>query len=242
MDCTAARGALWPAPHASSEQPLTSTPTLVKICGLSTPESVETAIAAGADLIGLVFFAKSPRCVTLVQARDLARQARGQVEVVALTVDADDAALAAIVEAVDPDWLQLHGSETADRVAAVKGRFGVKVMKAVGLSGVEDLANADPFRAVSDAILFDAKPPRGAVLPGGNGVPFDWTLLSGETAPFMLSGGLTVETVAEAIRISGARAVDVSSGVESAPGVKDAAKIRAFVEAAKAAALTPSEA
>ena len=218
-----------------------STPTLVKICGLSTPESLETAISVGADLIGLVFFAKSPRSVSLAQARDLARQARGRSEVVALTVDADDAALAAIVEAVHPDWLQLHGSETADRVAAVKIRFGVQIMKAVGVSGIEDLVNADPFRVVSDTILFDAKPPKGAVLPGGNGVPFDWTLLSGETAPFMLSGGLTVETVGEAIRTSKARAVDVSSGVESAPGVKDSAKIGAFVAAAKAATLALSE-
>lgn len=209
-------------------------PTLVKICGLSTPESLETAIAAGADRIGLVFFDRSPRCVSLAAARDLARQAHGRVDVVALTVDADDDALAAIVEAVEPDWLQLHGSETADRVAAVKDRFGIKVMKAVGVSDAADLADARRFRASADAILFDAKPPKDAALPGGNGVAFDWTLLRTEIWPFMLSGGLTAETVAEAIRIAGAQAVDVSSGVESAPGVKDAAKIRAFIKAAKA--------
>jgi phosphoribosylanthranilate isomerase len=211
-------------------------PPLVKICGLSTPESVATAIEAGADRIGLVFFPRSPRHVTLARARDLARESAGTA-VTALVVDADDRALDAIVEAVSPAWLQLHGSESPDRVAAIRRRFGLPVMKAVGVAAGEDIARAEFYRGVADAILFDAKPPRGAVLPGGNGAAFDWTVLRGAPAGYMLSGGLSPDNVAEALRITGATAVDVSSGVESAPGVKDLGRIRAFVQAAKGAVL-----
>lgn len=210
---------------------------LVKICGLSTPETVTAALATGADRIGFVFFPRSPRHVELGTARELAGLARGAAAVVALTVDADDAALDAIVTVVAPDWLQLHGTESPDRVAAVKRRFGLPVMKALGVSGAGDLAEAASFGGVADAMLFDAKPPAGAALPGGNGSTFDWALLRGLDSDYMLSGGLSADNVAEALRITGARAVDVSSGVESAPGIKSEAKIRAFVAAVKAAAL-----
>ncbi|MCW6507966.1 phosphoribosylanthranilate isomerase [Lichenifustis flavocetrariae] len=206
---------------------------LVKICGLSTPDTLEAAITAGADQIGLVFFPKSPRHVSLEQARALADQARGRAAIVGLTVDATDGAIDAIMEAVRPDWLQLHGSETPERVAAVKQRAGVFVMKAVGLATAADLAAAEPYAQVTDRILFDAKPPKDAALPGGNGVAFDWTILKPIDEPFMLSGGLSPDNVAEAVRISGAAAVDVSSGVETEPGRKDAALIAAFVHAAR---------
>ena len=195
------------------------------------------AIEAGADRIGFVFFPKSPRHLTLERARMLAREAAGRAEIVVLTVDADDAAIEAIIAAVAPAWLQLHGNETPERAAAVRQRFGIPVMKAMGVSGADDIPRALPYAGVADAILFDAKPPRGATLPGGNGVAFDWTLLRGAPAGYMLSGGLSPENVADAVRVTGATAVDVSSGVESAPGVKDADKIRAFVKAAKTAPL-----
>ena len=210
---------------------------LVKICGLSTPESLEAAVGAGVDRVGLVFFSRSPRHVSLETAARLAALARRAVEVVALTVDADDVTLQSIVAAVQPDWLQLHGSEAPERVAAVKRRFGIPVMKAVGVAGRDDLAYLERYRNVADAILLDAKPPQGSALPGGNGAVFDWALLQGVAGPDMLSGGLTAGNVADAVRITGTRAVDVSSGVESAPGVKDAEKIHAFVQAAKAAVL-----
>lgn len=212
--------------------------TLVKICGLSTAATLEAALGAGADLVGLVFFPRSPRHVSLEAARALAGQARGRAGVVALTVDADDDALGAIEAAVAPDWWQMHGRETPSRVGTIRERTGRPVMKAVGVSTRDDLAAADPYRAVADMILFDAKPPKGAILPGGNGVSFDWTVLAGLDLPipFMLSGGLGLETVPEALRVSGAGGLDVSSGVESAPGRKDCDKIRAFVAAARMAA------
>lgn len=207
---------------------------LIKICGLSTPETLAAAIDAETDMVGFVFFAKSPRNLALDRARRLAEQARGRALIVALSVDAEDAALAAIVDAVQPDWLQLHGRETPERVDEIKRRFGVSVMKAVGIASPSDLAAADDFKGVADRLLFDAKPPADAVLPGGNGFVFDWTLLRGQGSPFMLSGGLSCNNVRDAVRISGAFAVDVSSGVESSPGVKDPALIRDFIDAARA--------
>ncbi|MDJ1158886.1 phosphoribosylanthranilate isomerase [Chelatococcus sp. SYSU_G07232] len=214
---------------------------LVKICGLNTAEAVDAALDAGADLIGLVFFPKSPRHVDLQAARMLAARARERAEVVALTVDADDATLGDIVEAVHPDWLQLHGRETPDRVAAIGAVHGIPVMKAVGIATAEDVAVVHSYMVAADRLLLDAKPPPGGELPGGNGLPFDWRLVAGLDLekPFMLSGGLRPENVAEAIRLVGTSAsfagVDVSSGVESAPGQKDPERIRAFVAAVRAA-------
>lgn len=207
----------------------------VKICGVSTPATLEAALAAGAAMVGFVFFARSPRNVAVEGAARLAAMARGRAMVVALSVDADDATLDAIGAGLDPDWFQLHGRETPERVADVRARTGRPVMKAVGVSSRGDVeAAAARYGGVADRLLFDAKPPAGAVLPGGNGVAFDWTVLAGLDLPipFMLSGGLTPDTVADAIRITRAPGVDVSSGVESAPGVKDEALIAAFVAAA----------
>ena len=207
---------------------------LIKICGLSTADTLEAAIGAGADMIGLVFFPKSPRHVSLSQARVLADLARGRAKIVALTVDADDATLAAIGIEVRPDRLQLHGRETPERVAAVRKRFGLPVMKAIGIGSATDLAGAEAFAGSADTLLFDAKPPKDATRPGGNGHAFDWTLLQYYGSSFMLSGGLSVGNVREAVQVSGAPAVDVSSGVESSPGVKDPALIRAFIAALRA--------
>jgi phosphoribosylanthranilate isomerase len=208
----------------------------VKICGLRTPADVTAVAQSGAVYAGFVFFAKSPRNVSLPEARLAALAAPPGLAKVALTVDADDATLDAIVEAVPLDFLQLHGHETPDRVAQVRARYGLPVMKAIGLADEGDLPAIFEFSIVADQILIDAKPPRGADLPGGNGLSFDWRLLAGRRwlRPWMLAGGLTVENVAEAVRLTGARQVDVSSGVESAPGVKDAARIAAFVAAANA--------
>lgn len=210
---------------------------LVKICGLSTEETLDAALVAGADMIGLVFFEKSPRNVSLETAAGLAEHARGQAEIVVLTVDADDALVDAIVSAVRPDWLQLHGHESPERCAQLKARHGLRIMKALGVSSAGDLAAAAPYVPHVDRLLFDAKPPKGAVLPGGNGVSFDWRILKGLDlgVPLMLSGGLDASTVGEAIRIGGIRDVDVSSGVERARGVKDTELIRAFVAAARRA-------
>jgi phosphoribosylanthranilate isomerase len=199
---------------------------IVKICGLSTASSLEAALTAGADMVGFVFFERSPRHVSLAQARALGAQARGRAEIVALSVDAEDDALTAIVEALKPDLLQLHGRETPERVAQIKLRFGV--------SGPGDVAAAKSY-LLADRLLFDAKAPKDAARPGGNGVAFDWRLLAGLVAPrpYLLSGGLDLDNVAEAIGVTGARGVDVSSGVESAPGVKDERKIAAFVARAR---------
>ena len=207
----------------------------VKICGLRTPADVTAVARAGAAYAGFVFFAKSPRNVTLPEARLAALAAPPGLAKVALTVDADDATLDAIVEAVPLDMLQLHGRESPDRVAQVRARYRLPVMKAIGLADESDLPAIFAFSTVADQILIDAKPPRGADLPGGNGLAFDWRLLAGRRwlRPWMLAGGLTAENVAEAVRLTGARQVDVSSGVESAPGVKDAARIAAFVAAAQ---------
>lgn len=210
--------------------------TRVKICGLRSEADIAVAAEAGAAYVGLVFFARSPRNISIEAARALALSVTPGVAKVALTVDADDATLDAICAAVPLDMLQLHGHESPERVAEVRGRYGLPVMKAVGLSGPEDLAALDLYQTVADQILVDAKPPKGAALPGGNGLAFDWRLLLGRAwrRPWMLAGGLTSENVGLAVRSTNARQVDVSSGVESAPGVKDPALIRAFVAAARA--------
>ncbi len=210
---------------------------LIKICGLSTPGTLDAALAAGADMVGFVFFAKSPRHIGFETACALGAQARGRARIVALTVDPDDALLAAVVEALDPDILQLHGKESPERVAEIGARFGRLTMKAIGVAAPEDLAGAAAYDGAADYLLIDAKPPKGAVLPGGNGLPFDWRLARdfAPDRPWLLSGGLGPDNVAEAIRATGAGGVDVSSGVESAPGVKDETKIAAFVAAARAA-------
>jgi phosphoribosylanthranilate isomerase len=207
----------------------------VKICGLRTPADVAAVAAAGAAYAGFVFFAKSPRNLTLPQARLAALAAPPGLMKVALTVDADDAALDAILGEVPLDMLQLHGHESPARVAQVKARFGLPVMKAIGVADESDLAGLMEMSLAADQLLIDAKPPRGADLPGGNGLAFDWRLLVGRKwlRPWMLAGGLTPQNVAEAIRLTGARQVDVSSGVESAPGVKDHTRIAAFVAAAQ---------
>lgn len=205
----------------------------VKICGLSTPDQVRWAVEAGARYIGLVFFAKSPRNVTIETARELAFEVPPGVAKVALVVDADNATLDEITARVPIDMLQLHGKESPDRVAEIRARYGLPVMKAVGIAGPEDVARLDSYSAVADQLLVDAKPPKGAPLPGGTGVPFDWTLLQGAhfQRPWMLAGGLTPQNVALAVKLTGAAQVDVSSGVESAPGVKDETAIRAFMAA-----------
>ncbi|PRD36259.1 UNVERIFIED_CONTAM: trpF [Trichonephila clavipes] len=207
----------------------------VKICGLRTVADVDAVAASGAAYAGFVFFAKSPRHLDLATARELALAAPPGLAKVALTVNADDAALDAIIEAVPLDLLQLHGSESPDRVAEVRARYGLPVMKAVGVADEGDLAAIFDYSTVADQLLIDAKPPKNAALPGGNGLAFDWRLVAQRRwlRPWMLAGGLTPENVAEAIRLTNARQVDVSSGVESAPGVKDHARIAAFVQAAQ---------
>lgn len=206
----------------------------VKICGLKTPEDVAAVARAGAAYAGFNFFPKSPRYVTPETARALALEAPDGLCKVALVVDADDAMLDRIVAEVPLDMLQLHGHETPARVAEVKARYGLPVMKVIGVAEEADLASLLDYQLVSDQILVDAKASKDAVLPGGNGLTFDWRLLVGRKwlKPWMLAGGLTPENVAQAIQRTGARQVDVASGVESAPGVKDAARIAAFVAAA----------
>jgi phosphoribosylanthranilate isomerase len=206
----------------------------VKICGVRTPGDVQACADAGAAYIGLNFFAKSPRYVTAEMARVLALAAPPGLAKVALTVDADDATLDALVGAMPLDMLQLHGHETPARVAEVRARYGLPVMKAIGIADEADLAGLMEMSLAADQILIDAKPPKGAALPGGNGLTFDWRLLVGRTwlRPWMLSGGLHAGNVAEAVRLTGAHQVDLASGVESAPGIKDHAKIAAFVAAA----------
>ena len=209
----------------------------VKICGLSEPASLTCAIDSGAAYVGFVFFEKSPRNVTPAQARALAVTVPAGVCKVALTVDADDAALETILEQVPLDLLQLHGSETPERCAEVRETFGLPVMKAVGVADEADLPKLGEFARACDQLLVDAKPPKGAERPGGNAVAFDWRLIAGRrwAVPWMLAGGLTAENVAEAIRLTGARQVDVSSGVESAPGLKDNDRIKRFINAAMGA-------
>jgi len=209
----------------------------VKICGLKTAEAVDAAVAGGADLVGFVFFKKTPRFVTPAVAGGLAGRVPRGVLKVGLTVDATDDELAAITGNGAVDLLQLHGAEPPERVAQVRAKFGLPVMKALAISNPADVANARVYEGVADRLLFDAKPPQGADRPGGNAVSFDWGLLSGSqwAVPWLLAGGLTPDNVAEAIKVSGAPGVDVSSGVESAPGIKDLDRIRAFLTAAKGA-------
>lgn len=212
----------------------------VKICGLTSPQDVAAAVKAQAAYVGFVFFPKSPRNISIPDAASLALEVPAGLCKVALTVNADNAALDAILASVPLDMLQLHGSESPQRVAEVKMRYGLPVMKAIGISVAADLAQIDQYSQVADQLLIDAKPPKSAVLPGGNGLAFDWRLLAGRKywqCPWMLAGGLTPQNVAEAIRMTGARQVDVSSGVEAAPGVKDAAMIADFASAAMASQL-----
>jgi phosphoribosylanthranilate isomerase len=210
---------------------------LVKICGLRTPEALDAALDAGADLVGFVFFPPSPRHIELATARALGERVRGRAGKVALSVDATDDELAAAVEALKPDALQLHGKEAPERVVAVRARFRLPVTKALPVETRADLAPVAAYAKVADRLLFDARAPREATRPGGLGKPFDWRLLENidPGVPFMLSGGLDAGNVAEALRITRAPAVDVSSGVERAPGEKDPDKIRAFVRAARQA-------
>jgi phosphoribosylanthranilate isomerase len=212
--------------------------TKVKICGLKTEAALEAALAGGADYVGLVFFPPSPRYLTPEAAKPLAAQARGRARIVALMVDPDDALIEAVLASVDPDLLQLHGNESPERVAEVRRRWAKPVMKAVKVETAQDAEAALRYSGIADLILFDARPPKGSLLPGGNGAPFDWRALSTvkDKVAYMLSGGLTPHTVAEAIRVTGAAIVDVSSGVEVQPGEKDFELIRGFLAAAKGAA------
>lgn len=209
----------------------------IKICGLKTDAAVWAALAGGASHIGFIFFPKSPRHISLDEAARLRQAASGRAKTVAVTVDADDAALDEIVAAMTPDMLQLHGTETPERVATVKARYGLPVIKAFAIRDASDLAAIAPYRGLADRFLFDAKPPVGSDLPGGNGVSFDWRVLAGLDAEvdYMLSGGLNAANVGDALRLANPPAIDISSGVESAPGVKDVALIENFFRAVRAA-------
>lgn len=208
----------------------------IKICGISTLPALDAAISARADHVGFVFFERSPRNVTLAQAAQLGERAKGRVNRVGLFVDADDAVIAAAVAAAGLDAIQLHGAEDPARAAQVRARFGLPVWKALSVAGPDDTARAHAYAGAADLVLFDAKTPKGA-LPGGMGLAFDWTLVAGWKGPLPwgLAGGLTPENVAEAVRLTGTALVDTSSGVESAPGEKDAARIAAFCAAARGA-------
>jgi phosphoribosylanthranilate isomerase len=210
----------------------------IKICGLKTHEALDAALNAGAEQVGFVFFPPSPRHLGLEGARVLGQQVSGRAQKVALTVDADDALLHEIIAALKPDMLQFHGKETPDRIVSVRTRFGLPVMKALAIAARADLSPIRQYAQVADRLIFDARAPQEATRPGGLGKPFDWTLLAGLdcAVPFTLSGGLDASNVAEALRITNAPGVDVSSGVEREPGVKDPHKIRAFIAAARAAA------
>lgn len=210
-------------------------PAQVKICGLTTADALDAALAGGADYVGLVFFPPSPRAITPGIAKTLADRARGRAKIVALAVDPDDTLLDIIVGAAAPDLIQLHGSEAPDRVAEIRASWKTPVMKAIKVATADDARSALDYRDTADLILFDACAPDNATRPGGNGAPFDWRALLGikDQVPFMLSGGLTPDNVAEAIRTTGAGIVDVSSGVERRPGEKDPELIRRFLRAAK---------
>ncbi|TVS02196.1 MAG: phosphoribosylanthranilate isomerase [Rhodobacteraceae bacterium] len=209
----------------------------VKICGLTSPEGVAAAVGAGARYLGFNFFPPSPRSLSPEAARALALEVPEGVAKVGLVVNASYALLDDLTSVVPLDMLQLHGHEPVARVSEIKARYGLPVIKVVGIADAGDLSTLEPYEAVADQILVDAKPPKEAVLPGGNGLRFDWRLIAGRdwVRPWLLAGGLTPENVGEAIRLTGARQVDVASGVESAPGVKDAARMAAFVAAAQAA-------
>ena len=209
---------------------------LVKICGLSTRETLDVALGAGADMVGFVFFPPSPRHLSLETARELGKQAKGRAAKVALTVDADDVSISNIVEALQPDLLQLHGKETIARLRDIKAKFGLPVMKVIAVETSADLAALPGFAGVADRILFDARAPKDATRPGGLGAVFDWQLLSKLELklPYMVSGGLNPDNVAEAVRVTRAGGVDVSSGVERSPGHKDPEMILKFIRAARA--------
>ncbi|MBM2710418.1 phosphoribosylanthranilate isomerase [Mesorhizobium caraganae] len=209
----------------------------IKICGLKTDEAMAAALAGGASHVGFIFFAKSPRYVEPAQAGRLRQSAIGKAKAVAVTVDADDAFLDEIVEKMRPDMLQLHGAETPARVAEVKARYGLPVVKVFSVSEAADLDRIKPFIGIADRFMFDAKPPKGSQLPGGNGVAFDWRILAGLDAglDYMLSGGLNAANIGDALRSANPPAIDISSGVESAPGVKDPALIEQFFRAVRAA-------
>jgi phosphoribosylanthranilate isomerase len=210
-------------------------PVLIKICGLNAPDALDAALGAGADMVGFVFFAPSPRNISYATARALGGRVRGRAQKVALFVDPSDQELAASIEALAPDMLQLHGEETPDRVVMLRERFGLPVMKALPIAQRSDLTALERYENVADRLIFDARAPREATRPGGLGQSFDWRLLENldTRVPFMLSGGLDVGNVAQALRITGAPGVDVSSGVERSPGEKDPEKIRAFIAAAR---------
>jgi phosphoribosylanthranilate isomerase len=212
-------------------------PVEIKICGLMTPDALDVALEAGADYVGFVFFPPSPRHLGFEAARTLSARVHGRAKKVALSVDADNDWLAASIEALKPDMLQLHGRESPERVGAVRSRFGLPVMKAIPIKTRTDVSPIRLYAHAADWLIFDARAPRDATRPGGLGKRFDWNLLAGidPGIPFMLSGGLDAANVAEALRITHAPAVDVSSGVERAPGIKDLEKIRAFVRAVRAA-------
>lgn len=203
----------------------------IKICGLKTEEAVDTCLRAGADFLGFIFFPKSPRNVSFEKASNLMSMAADPAKTVAVTVNADDSLLDEIVKVCNPDWLQLHGSETPGRIMELKERYRLPLIKAVSVREARDLANVQQIAEVSDRVLLDAKPPDGADLPGGNGITFDWHLLRDlpQSVDYFLSGGLDVSNIARALKVSGAGAVDISSGVESDPGVKDLAKIDEFI-------------
>jgi phosphoribosylanthranilate isomerase len=210
---------------------------IIKICGLTAAAGLDAALACGADMVGFVYYEKSPRHIPLELAASLGRQAAGRACKVLLTADADDAMLAAAITALEPGLLQLHGSETPERAASIRARFGLPVMKAIGIASTADLARAPDFESVADFLLFDAKPPPGTERPGGLGKSFDWSLLAEVKTkkPWLLAGGLNASNVAGALAQTSAPGVDVSSGVESAPGVKDPKKIAAFVLEVRAA-------
>ena len=207
----------------------------IKICGLKTAEAVDAALDGGASHLGFNFFSKSPRYIAPEEAGDLRLAARGRAEAVAIIVDADNALLDEIVMAMAPDMLQLHGRETPERVAAVRERYSLPVMKALAISEAADLDKAKLYADVADRLLFDAKPPKGSELPGGNGVAFDWQLLAALDADidYMLSGGLNAANIGDALRLANPPGIDISSGVESAPGVKDAGLIESFFRAVR---------
>jgi phosphoribosylanthranilate isomerase len=211
-------------------------PLIIKICGIKTPELLEATIAAGADMVGFMHFQRSPRHVTIEEVGDLISLARGRIQTCVVLVNPDNSCVAEVA-ALGPDWIQLHGPETPHRVEAIRAEAGVEIMKAMPIGSAEDVAHVADFAEVADRILLDAKPPKGADRPGGLGDTFDWGLLKAldPSIPFMLSGGLTPQTVADAVRTLRPFGVDVSSGVESAPGVKDKRLIEAFIRNARAA-------
>lgn len=218
-------------------------PFAIKICGLSTPQTLRAALTAGVEMIGLVFHPRSPRFVSDVQALELAAMTRGRAEIVALIVDHEPDEARHLVEWLRPDWLQLHGRETPERVSAIKDATGLRVMKALGIATQHDLAAIASYQKVADRILLDAKAPKDAAYPGGHGRPFDWSILAAldPALRFMLSGGLDPANVAQAITVTRPSGVDVSSGVENAPGVKDIDRITDFVVAARAAAAAATQ-